>query len=199
MRTGTRVDRRRGMLRLALLSVFLLGCEGGKGGGTFPDGGGIGDGGSGRVCGGITAEQCPADEFCDFGTNSCGVTDEQGICVTRPTACPDIFDPVCGCDGQSHGNPCDAAAAGFDVNANGGCPVAGGRFECGFRQCDIANTYCQRAGSDIGGEPDGFTCIGLPVCAGPPSCACLQGANEPCATSCSGQGATGLTVVCLGG
>jgi hypothetical protein len=191
-----RVDDHGGMIRIAFVLLCMFGCGGGKGGGSVnPDGGG-----SGRVCGGKLATPCEADEFCDFGRNGCGFDDGTGICRARPSGCPDIFAPVCGCDGQTHSNECDANAAGTDVNASGGCPLPAGQFGCGFRQCAIDGTYCQRAGSDIGGEPDGFTCVAIPAsCPSPATCACLQAANEPCASQCEGQGATGLTVTCLGG
>ena len=47
--------------------------------------------------------------------------DAPGFCETRPEVCISVFDPVCGCDGQTHGNLCDAAAAGVSVSANGVC------------------------------------------------------------------------------
>jgi hypothetical protein len=181
--------------------VVVMGCtEHGKGGGGVFDGGTGGDSLPGKTCGGFSGEQCPSDQFCDFGRNSCGATDETGICVMRPLGCPDLFDPVCGCDGQIHGNSCDANAAGVDLDAFGSCPLEPGAFRCGFRQCQIFSEYCQHAGSDIGGEPDGFACNVLPPCASQTAtCTCLQDANEPCADTCAGDGMTGLTVTCLGG
>src|SRR5262245_25473666 len=109
------------MIRYALFVCLLIACdEHGKGGG-FPDGGGGGSGG--RTCGGFPGTQCSASEFCDFGRDSCGAADELGTCRPRPNGCDDVFAPVCGCDGSVHSNACDANAAGFDVNASGGCPV----------------------------------------------------------------------------
>ncbi len=189
-------------LAIALLFAFSLAActEHGKGGQI--DGGGTpgssDGGGSGRMCGGFGNLQCGASEFCDFDRNGCGASDESGVCHERPTGCPDNLDPVCGCDGQVHSNSCDAFAAGVDVNANGSCPVEQGRFACGFRTCNVMTEYCQRAASDIGNEPDQFTCKPLPGCPSQfPTCSCL--ANETCGGNCTGSGATGLTVTCLGG
>lgn len=177
-------------------SVLASACEGGKGG-AFPDGGN----GSGEECGGFAGRPCAADQFCDFGRDTCGASDETGTCRPRPLGCPDVFDPVCGCDGTVHGNGCDANAAGVDVDANGNCAPQIGSFACGFRFCDLATEYCQRATSDIGGEPDAFSCRPIPgSCSVNPSCACLVTAGEPCADLfCEGDAAGGLQVTCPGG
>jgi hypothetical protein len=44
-----------------------------------------------------------------------------GTCVPRPSACLDVYDPRCGCDGLKYSNGCYAAAAGQDVDAYGIC------------------------------------------------------------------------------
>jgi hypothetical protein len=174
--------------------LLLAACEHGKGGGLPPTDGG----GSGAQCGGFGGGGCAADEWCDFGRNDCGGSDGSGTCKSRPIACDDSFDPVCGCDGVVHSNECDAQAVGVDVSAVGSCPAEPGFFNCGQRQCDLSTQYCQRSGSDIGGEPDGFACIELPgTCGVTPNCDCL--AEEPCGTECDGASATGFTVTCFGG
>jgi hypothetical protein len=182
-------------MRLASIVLILAACtEHGSGGGSPPGT----DGGSGRSCGGFNPQPCAADEFCDFPRNSCGAADEPGTCVKRPTACPDFVQPTCGCDGQVHGNECEAEAAGTDANANGSCPVAAGKFACGFLQCNLQTEYCQHGFSDVGTEPDSFVCKIVPSCPSQfPSCSCLTG--EPCGSMCSGSGATGLTLTCPGG
>ncbi len=182
------------MRSLTILVLGLAACtEHGKGGGVpNPDGGG-----SGLSCGGFGGELCPANEFCDFGTNSCGASDETGTCRARPVSCPDFFDPVCGCDGQIHGNECDANAVGVDLNASGGCPLDATQFACGPRACQRGAEFCQRAGSDIGGEPDSFACLTLPQTCSSPTCSCLAG--ESCGTNCVDEGNGALTVTCFGG
>lgn len=180
-------------MRWMLSIVVLAACGGGKGGGVF-----VPDGGSGLQCGGFAGTACPADEWCDFGRDDCGASDGTGICKPRPLVCGEIADPVCGCDGRIHGNPCDAQALGIDVSAIGGCTADPGFFFCGPRQCAIESQFCQRVGSDIGGEPDGFSCNALPAgCGTTPSCACLEGVA--CTNACEGDAATGLTAVCFGG
>jgi len=61
--------------------------------------------------------QCGSDAFCERDGNCSG----SGTCAPRPGACETIYAPVCGCDGQTHGNLCTAHSRGVSVASTGEC------------------------------------------------------------------------------
>jgi hypothetical protein len=73
-------------------------------------------------CGGLTGLACKTGFFCDYPANmACGAADGLGTCTVVPNACPQNIDPVCGCDGEDHANPCEANGKGTDVAYKGAC------------------------------------------------------------------------------
>ena len=64
---------------------------------------------------------CAATEFCAKPEGQCSV---EGICTLRPEFCTTIWAPVCGCDGVTYSNDCDAAHAGVNVDYYGECVVS---------------------------------------------------------------------------
>lgn len=74
-----------------------------------------------KLCGGIAGLPCGAGEACEYPAAMCQVADLAGQCVPRPEVCPTVFEPVCGCDGQTYGNDCELLRAGAAKAADGAC------------------------------------------------------------------------------
>lgn len=102
-----------------------------------------------------------------------------GHCEERPVACPAIWQPVCGSDGKTYGNECEANAAGARIASKGECapPPAKKCFVggCSGQICsdrpDVVTT-CEWAPS--------YRCVSLSEC-GPfgPGGACAWKASDP--------------------
>jgi hypothetical protein len=86
---------------------------------------------------------CPAGQRC--ATESCG---GAGTCAARPDACAEIYHPVCGCDGRTYGNACEAATAGASVAFEGECTTGDCRDDA---ECD-EGYFCSRPGCGVVGN-----------------------------------------------
>lgn len=78
-------------------------------------------------CGGFSGNThaCTATEYCAYMEgDSCGAADAPAFCRPRPIACAHESAPVCGCDGVTYDNACEAAMAGTGVNNAGACQSA---------------------------------------------------------------------------
>ncbi len=112
------------------------------------------------VCGGSLGIECDEGEVCKFREGVC-IEDPEGICVEAPGGCPDVWDPVCSCDGVTYGNECEALVAGAIIERPGECDpidvVCGGSLgiECGEGEvCKFREGVCI-------GDPEGI-CVDAP-------------------------------------
>jgi len=66
----------------------------------------------------VTNTQCATNQFCQKPNADCNGT---GTCADKPQFCPQIADPVCGCNKQTYINSCYANVAGENVAYTGAC------------------------------------------------------------------------------
>jgi hypothetical protein len=134
--------------------------------------------GEGEVCGGLVpnpgGSTCAPGLFCEEAPGACAIpVDGTGTCTSVPDACPEVFDPVCGCDDRTYGNDCERQSARVSKRHDGECEnqarmcggIAGLPCEAG-EVCEYPANQCQVA--DLAGvcvaRPDACTTEWDPVC-----------------------------------
>jgi Kazal-type serine protease inhibitor domain len=138
---------------LACVALLTLGCTGsGLPSGTSTSGSSNGStngstggttGNGSKSCGGFAGKECSSTEYCHWDDMSCGGGDQLGTCLARPTQCGTIYQPVCGCDGNTYPNFCLAQEEGVDVAFDGTC-------EGPVDMAQPPNQPCPQEGGDCG-------------------------------------------------
>lgn len=116
---------------------------------------------------------CSADADCNDSEayckkGACNAT--SGVCTERTTFCTAHYEPVCGCDGNTYGNPCLAGGAGVNIASMGDCPDATPCWN--NTDCVKTSLYCAKVSGSC--DDTGF-CNPRPVECGPeviPVCGC---------------------------
>jgi hypothetical protein len=149
------------------------GSAGGAGGsiGGAGGAGGTNEVGEGQECGGFRpgpAPVCQAGLFCEMPAGSCNLADGVGKCARVETVCPDIFAPVCGCDGKTYPSDCSRRGARAQLDHTGMCAVGGGG-EVGAMCGGIAGLrcrsglFCDPTAGQCGLADGGGTCQAVPI------------------------------------
>ena len=104
-----------------------------------------------RMCGGSAGQSCAASQFCAYEGWDCRLTN-GAVCKPRPVSCAAIERPVCGCDGNTYSNSCEAARSGVGFQYEGKCGMPGD-------SCTInGQTYPDGATKIPSGDGCGGTC-----------------------------------------
>jgi len=119
-------------------------------------------------CGGPMGVPCEAGRYCAYTEGACLLPDATGTCKLVPTSCPSSIAPVCGCDGKTYDNACEAAKVGVAVKKSGECECGGaGDVACeAGRYCAYAEGACLLS-NPVGQcklAPAGCPVVSSPVC-----------------------------------
>jgi hypothetical protein len=74
-----------------------------------------------EACGGPDKITCNSALYCQLPAGQCSAEDAPGTCVKAPDFCMRVSRPVCGCNGKTYQNECDARHAKVAIDYATAC------------------------------------------------------------------------------
>ena len=74
-----------------------------------------------EACGGPQKITCNSALYCQLPAGQCSSPDTAGTCVKAPDFCMRVSRPVCGCNGKTYVNECEARKARVAIDQTGAC------------------------------------------------------------------------------
>ena len=74
-----------------------------------------------EACGGPDKIGCNSALYCQLPAGQCSAPDVAGTCVKAPDFCMRVSRPVCGCNGKTYPNECEARHAKVAIDTPGAC------------------------------------------------------------------------------
>lgn len=72
-------------------------------------------------CGGPNKITCNSALYCQLPAGQCSAADVAGTCAKTPDFCMRVSRPVCGCNGKTYPNECEARKAKVAIDSTGAC------------------------------------------------------------------------------
>jgi Kazal-type serine protease inhibitor domain len=97
------------------------------------------------------SSECATGEYCSITNGACLTSKVIGFCKQKPDTCSDVLKPVCGCDGETYKNACDATRQGTPIASEGMCGASCGGpsdAKCAAGEfCDLTVGTCGQTGA----------------------------------------------------
>jgi Kazal-type serine protease inhibitor domain len=74
-----------------------------------------------EACGGPDKITCNSALFCHLPDGQCSAPDAAGTCAKAPDFCMRVSRPVCGCNGKTYQNECEARHAKVAIDYASAC------------------------------------------------------------------------------
>jgi Kazal-type serine protease inhibitor domain len=74
-----------------------------------------------EACGGPSKITCNSALYCQLPAGQCSAPDVAGTCAKMPDFCMRVSRPVCGCNGKTYPNECEARKAKVAIDTAGAC------------------------------------------------------------------------------